>query len=116
MWRAVAVLSEAHSIRIALARDTLVGHLTQDRLHLNRRPLLSGVTAAADERPGTIRVRSRKQQAEPNSFRPAEERRALRAHRVHDRSDVVHARLRRREPARAVGEADPALVEVDHAR
>ena len=71
---------------------------------------------AVENRSGRpLRIRRGEEHRHRSALGDAEERRALRARRVHHRPHVVHSRLEARDPADAIGEAGAALVEQDQA-
>ena len=78
-----------------------------------RRPHCARICAANDERPGSLRIRRREEDAHCRPLGQAVEGGATRTDCVHDRPHVVHPRLERRRSADAVRHPGSALVEAD---
>ena len=77
-----------------------------------------GVAADHHERLGLLRVRRREQAAQRAAFGDAQQDRALRSHRVHDRPHVVQPLLERGQlrDGDRIGQPRPPLVEQNQAR
>ena len=69
--------------------------------------------AADDQRRCPLGVGRGKQDAHRRALRQAIERRPPRPHRIHHRTDIVHARLQVRSAAHRIGHAGAPLVEPD---
>ena len=74
------------------------------------------IAAPENERSGPLRVRCREENAHGNALLEPDDRGSLRACGIHDRPQVVHPRLERRNAVHRVGHPGAPLVEDDETR
>ncbi len=77
------------------------------------RPHRPRVGAAQHQSRGALWIRGREEKTHRGTLRATVERRPLRAHCVHDRPHIVHARLEGGRAAHAIRHSRPPLVEPD---
>ena len=80
------------------------------------RPEDARVGADDDQRPNAIGIRRGEEDAHRTALRDTEQRRAIRADRIHHSAGVVHAGLERGSAGHRIGHAGSSLVETDQAR